>query len=263
MSIRFLFLIGLLLITFLSCKNNKKDFRVGEYLYSIEDTSGGISRYGYRDSVGNVIVPLGKYEFNYTDTIKSIGFVSGWAIDRNGEKLFRTYPSANNGPDDVNEGVFRILGEDGTIGFANMDGKVIISPRFNYIDSFRDGFAEFCSTCPVGIYKTVQTETFRDAIQHLIRRHPNKIFLISGSKYGLINSTSDTIIKPEFEMISRTKESIIAYKEGRFFSFDYSGKEEPYDSVKHLSQLPNHKDFAARIIYVKSEDELLKLDSKF
>ena len=170
-----------LFLLFLGCLSSKKEAVATATLYSIEDTSGGISRYGYKDSIGNMIVPFGKYTFNYSDTIKSIGFVlipkkGIWAIDKQGDKLFQTYPSPNNGPDEVYEGLFRILGEDGTIGFADMDGRIIISPRFSAVSNFSDGKARFCQGCPLGVYKIVQTDEFRQAMLKLNNKMPDKFF---------------------------------------------------------------------------------------
>lgn len=143
---------------------------------------------------------MDKYTFNYSDTIKSIGFVlaadGSWAIDKQGEKLFKTYPSPNIGPDEVSEGLFRILGEDGRIGFADMDGHIIILPRFSAVSNFSNGKAQFCQGCPLGAYKIIQTDEFRKAMLKLNNEMPDKFFIISGRKYGSINLKGETILRP-------------------------------------------------------------------
>lgn len=262
-------LFSLLVLLQVSCGSSKKEHVVTATLYSIEDTSGGISRYGYKDSIGNMIVPFGKYTFNYSDTIKSIGFVlipekGIWAIDKQGDKLFQTYPSPNNGPDEVYEGLFRILGADGTIGFADMDGRIVISPRFSAISTFSNGKATFCQGCPLGAHKAVQTDEFRQAMLKLRNKMPDMIFIISERKYGSINLRGDTILRPVYERIYPTRDGItMVLKDRRAFYVDSIGNEVTYDSLKHPNQQPINKDIAKHIMHFRDEEELLKLGTSF
>lgn len=251
------------LVMLLSCKSSPRQLHADEYLYSITDTAGPVDRYGYRDSAGNMIVPFGKYSFNYTDTIKSIGFVlasdGSWAIDKQGEKLFQTYPSPNNGPDEVNEGLFRILGADGTIGFADMEGNIVVSPRFSATSIFSDGKATFCQGCPLAMYKIVQTEGFRQVMLKLRNEMPDIFFIISGRKYGRINLKGDTILRPIYERIFPTRDGItMVLKDGNAFYIDSVGNEVDYDPLKHPSQKPIQRDVTKCTIYFKNEEELLK-----
>jgi hypothetical protein len=65
------------------------------------------------------------------------------AIDKNNKKLFTVF-NFDNAPDYIEDGLFRIVNDStGYIGFADMQGNIIISPRFFHVDSFSEGFAAF------------------------------------------------------------------------------------------------------------------------
>lgn len=71
----------------------------------------------YLNEQGDTIVPFGKYHYGGSDTIRHIGFVMephkpGWTtINNKGEKLFYAF-SFDNGPDYVEEGLFRIINDE-------------------------------------------------------------------------------------------------------------------------------------------------------
>ena len=123
------------------------------YLHRIETPpnprKGIFEQYGYADEKGKIIIPIGKYPMCYTDTIRTIGFVFSEeehriiAIDKSDKKLFTVF-YFDNGPDYVKEWLFRIVDDStGYIGFADMNGNVIIEPRFFSVDYFSEGLAAF------------------------------------------------------------------------------------------------------------------------
>ncbi len=91
----------------------------------------------YLNEQGDTIVPFGKYHYGGSDTIRHIGFVMephkpGWTtINNKGEKLFYAF-SFDNGPDYVEEGLFRIINDEMLMGFADTLGNVIIKPQFAF-----------------------------------------------------------------------------------------------------------------------------------
>ena len=102
----------------------------------------------YLNEQGDTIVPYGKYKFCQTDTIRHIGFVYEnrqnariVCIDNQGKELFYVY-KYDNGPDYIREGLFRIMDEDGWIGFADSLGNVVIKPQFKFATSFENGKAQ-------------------------------------------------------------------------------------------------------------------------
>lgn len=102
----------------------------------------------YLNEQGDTIIPYGKYKFCQTDTIRHIGFVYEnrqnariVCIDNQGKELFYVY-KYDNGPDYIREGLFRIMNEDGWIGFADSLGNVVIKPQFKFATSFENGKAQ-------------------------------------------------------------------------------------------------------------------------
>lgn len=102
----------------------------------------------YLDERGDTIVPYGRYKFCQTDTIRNIGFVYEnkqnariVCIDNQGKGLFYVF-KCDNGPDYISEGLFRIMDENGLIGFADSLGNVVIKPQFKFATSFENGKAQ-------------------------------------------------------------------------------------------------------------------------
>lgn len=48
----------------------------------------------------------------------------------------------DNGPDFVVEGMYRIIDEEGKMGFANVKGQVVIKPQFAFVFPFKNGVAK-------------------------------------------------------------------------------------------------------------------------
>ncbi len=104
---------------------------------------------GYVDSNGKIVIPAGKYtdiftaEFDKVAIVKIKGKKEFYAIDRNEKVLFQVF-NFGMGPDIISNGLFRII-ENGKIGFANMNGEIVIKPRFQFVYPFQEnGFAIFC-----------------------------------------------------------------------------------------------------------------------
>lgn len=100
----------------------------------------------YLNERGDTIVPYGKYRYCQTDTIKKIGFVYEnkpkdariICINDAGKELFNVF-KYDNGPDYIQEGLFRIMNEDGLVGFADSLGNIIIEPQFKFAYPFKGG----------------------------------------------------------------------------------------------------------------------------
>lgn len=145
-------------------------------------------RYAYRDYQGTIVIPFDRYFMCFTDTFKTISFVAipqqgYWAVNRQGEKLFDLYPD-DNGPDRVRDGLFRIVGKDDLIGFANMDGELVIEPRFKNVNPFREGFAAYCDSCLF--------EPYVEPGGYINEKKSKKL----KGKYGFINKKGEVAITP-------------------------------------------------------------------
>lgn len=119
----------------LSCQEKRNEL----YLVECNDL------YGYVDGQGDTIISC-KYLMAYTDTIRRIGFVATQSgsikcFDYRGNYLFDVFPY-DNGPDEVSEGLFRILDKKGLIGFADTLGTVVITPQFKYAFPSKNGRAK-------------------------------------------------------------------------------------------------------------------------
>ena len=98
----------------------------------------------YLNERGDTIVPYGKYRYCQTDTIKELGFVYEnkpkdariICINNAGKELFYVF-KYDNGPDYIQEGLFRIMNEDGLVGFADSLGNVVIKPQFKLLTHSR------------------------------------------------------------------------------------------------------------------------------
>ena len=97
----------------------------------------------YKNLQGKTIVKNKKYTIAFTDTISSIGFVGTRkgeivCINNAGKELFEVY-KIDNGPDYVSDGLFRIVGKNSKIGFADTCGAIVIPPVFSYATPFHNG----------------------------------------------------------------------------------------------------------------------------
>jgi hypothetical protein len=149
---------------FASCTSNADN----KYLFKIfigdNDQIGATS--GYLNAKGDTIIPLGKYYYCFTDTLKTIAIV----LKKNGEfiainykdkYLFTVFPF-DNGPDPPSEGLFRIL-KNGKIGYANLDGKITIKPQFICAFPFNNGRAKVsfkCQSVKTGEYNRWESESW-------------------------------------------------------------------------------------------------------
>lgn len=100
---------------------------------------------GYKNADGDTVIPIGKYRYCYTEIFDTVAFVSimnktgYYAIDRHENVLFEVC-SYDNGPDPIKNGLYRVIIND-KIGYANMQGEVVIEPKFDFALPFQNGYA--------------------------------------------------------------------------------------------------------------------------
>src|SRR5690606_5505820 len=123
------------------------------------------------------------------------------------KKLFRVLPY-DNGPDYIENGLFRILNEDDLIGFANMDGEIVIPPQYPYVAPFYDSIAPFCVGCKTWRENITNNETTRGDLLYAIRQYGDTVLLDRNTKYGVINIKGDTVLRPLYDRIDDFKDSI-------------------------------------------------------
>lgn len=119
-----------------------------DYLRLIVDTTK--DAYAYVNTKGDTVIPFGKYLMCYTDTFDKFAIVGSKdnglvGIDRNEKVLFNVYVF-DNGPDYPSDGLFRIV-KDGKIGYANLNGQIVIPPQFDCAYPFKKGKAKVGNGC--------------------------------------------------------------------------------------------------------------------
>jgi hypothetical protein len=146
------------------CQKQQDDYLIKVYQQGGFDEAG--VRSGYINLKGDTVLPAGKYQYCYTDTVREFAIVTEKkgktiGIDQNENKLFEVF-WFDNGPDPVVEGLFRII-KDGKIGFADQKGKIVIAARYTCAYPFENGKAKVayqCETIPEGEYTRWESQTW-------------------------------------------------------------------------------------------------------
>ena len=193
------------LLLFISMNIYAQDDKLYIYYYpNFEDVDATL---GYVDSSGKVVIPAGKYPYIFTAEFDKIAFVllkdrkGVYAIDRNEKILFQVC-SYEIGPDIVSNGLFRII-ENGKIGFANMNGEIVIKPRFQFVYPFQEnGFAIFCEN---GTWSML-----------------DKYIPVIKGKWGVINRQGVVVIPATYD--SGAEDYLI--KDGKSYKLNKQGKVE-------------------------------------
>lgn len=140
---------------------------------------------GYVDGSGEYVIPKGKYSVCLTDTFRNFavvyksnrGFVG---INRDEELLFQIF-QYDNGPDYPSEGLFRIT-KDNKLGFANLDGKIIVEEKYDAAYPFSEGLAAFCKGCTT--------------------QKMGEYSMWKNGKWGFIDKTGKEVIAPQFDKVN-------------------------------------------------------------
>lgn len=159
------------------------DSNYTDYLVSFSEESEftpGISC-GYKNLKGEIIIPIGKYNYCFTDTFKNSAFVYDSkltdskivAIDRNENILFDAY-MFDNGPDYLSDGLFRII-RDGKIGFADKNGNIVITPKYECAEPFKQGIARVTFECKKMRLKEAEHSKFVSNSWFFIDKMGNRI----------------------------------------------------------------------------------------
>lgn len=144
----------LCIITLNSCSSQPKNKSTptNDILHKVTEgeDDGWSSPCGYANSKGEIIIPIGKYKYCFSDSLKNFAIIMDQdnickAIDRNMKVLYEV-KWYDNGPDFVSDGLFRII-VDGKTGYANEEGEIVIPPLYACTNPFEDGKAQVTLTC--------------------------------------------------------------------------------------------------------------------
>jgi hypothetical protein len=118
-----------------------------DVLHLVTDTAN--DQYGYVNAKGDTIIRLGKYNMCFTDKFDKLAIVRTSegivGIDRKENVLFNVFVF-DNGPDYPSDELFRIV-KDGKIGYADLNGKIVIQPKFDCAYPFKKGKAKVGIGC--------------------------------------------------------------------------------------------------------------------
>jgi hypothetical protein len=136
---RYLLILTILFLTSCSQKQKTRD-----YLISYTDTTTGEELIGFKDKFGKIIIDA-KYTHVYTDTLFSMAIVlknGEWlGIDKEENVILKPF-IFDNGPDYLEEGLFRFV-ENNKIGFADINGRKIISAKYDFATPFENGLSTY------------------------------------------------------------------------------------------------------------------------
>jgi hypothetical protein len=132
----------IILLVLTGCRNSNN--------YYVKITDSKTNKQGYVNAKGDTVIALGNYAECFTDTFRNYAIVSKCGegfigIDRSERVLFHVYPF-DNGPDYPSDGLFRII-ENGKIGYADLQGNIVIKPQFGCAFPFESGHAKAALTC--------------------------------------------------------------------------------------------------------------------
>lgn len=142
--------------------------------------------YGYKNNLGDTIVPYGKYMCHIP--YRTLGFISKpqgdiIAISPSGTELFKVF-QFDNGPDYLSEGVFRMIGNNNKMGFADTTGHIVIPPRFDFVTPLKNGHAFFNTG---GRCIPIDTS--------------GEYHIISGGHWGVINKDGKEVCPPLLDSV--------------------------------------------------------------
>ena len=101
---------------------------------------------------GDTVIPFGRYPRCATERFDRLALVAkpgvGWVgINRQEQVLFKAF-IFDNGPDYPAEGVLRIVGPTGLLGYADTaTGRVVLAPRYEAAFPFDSGRARVGRRC--------------------------------------------------------------------------------------------------------------------
>ena len=153
------------------------------------------------------------------------------AVNRKGQFLFYPY-YYDNGPDYLQEGLFRITDKHNKVGFANDRGEIVIAPKYDYASSFTMGFASYCNGCYFDRSKDSEHPILVSTSMYYIDKKGNLITPISTSH------------NPEDYQL--TNGQFIPYQYGKYSGFEqqlitkvksYQQLIDSYNSFYHKDKL--------------------------
>jgi hypothetical protein len=139
----------------------------------VKEGYGAGTSCGYINKNGDTIIPMNKYTKCFTDTFRTYAIVYDDKIDsnnivginRNGEIIFEAF-LFDNWPDEPSEGLFRII-QNEKIGYANLHGEVIVTPKYKCAWPYKNGKAKVAIDC----------DEVKDEIEHITQESKSWFYI--------------------------------------------------------------------------------------
>ncbi len=136
----------------------------GEVLYRSPGANYSLGDdFAYLNQEGDTIISAGANTYSFTDTLTHYAILGTndelFAINAEGDRLYEVYVY-DNGPDYLQEGLFRILRNE-QIGYADATGQIVIEPQFACAEPFEDGKARVALDCTLnsdGEHTTMESD---------------------------------------------------------------------------------------------------------
>jgi hypothetical protein len=166
------------------------------------------SLWGYQTTDGSWELPP-RYQVALNFTLGGIAGVTdrdGWRfIDRRGATVVPRPWIVENYPDPFHEGVARCVADDG-IAFFDESGRVVLSTRFAYAESFTEGLALVCDGC--------------------VPQREGEYVRWVGGRWGFIDHAGQVVIPCRYDEASTFDEGVARVKvNGEWRSIDRTGRE--------------------------------------
>lgn len=186
-------------------------------------------KYGIINLSGKEILPCEYDNITALDgiknTLKIIKDGKYGIADNTGKILLETkYTDVTNLGEDNKSG-FIVKGEDGKYGIIDYSNTVILELKYDAIDKIygNDFYVVKQNGKQILIKKDgteVLTEGF-DEITAILKNAENGIIYKKANKYGVMKTTGETVIEPNYEELKETKSGIfIAKKDGKYGVID-------------------------------------------
>gem|GEM_PF-1960337 len=196
---------------------------------------------GYIDKAGNVVIPL-KYEYvwDFNDGLLRVTCFGGaeGIVDRNNREIFM---NRNFSVCDFKNGFARIHNkENGRWGFIDSNGRIAVTPAYDFADDFHEGMAQVTLNDKVGYIDENGKVVITPQYDFAGRFSDGLAVVKTNGKFGAINLKGEFVIPAVHELLYGFSEGLAGARTGEKYGFiDSKGKmviAPDFDDVSRFSE---------------------------
>jgi len=136
-------------------------------------------------------------------------------------------PRVNSKEVGEREGIkyFQVI-ENGKTGFRDLDGKIVIEPKFDNAEMFSEGLSAVEVDKKWGYIDTTGNFVLQPKYEYAGSFHNGLASYGANEKYGFINRQWQQVIKPQFEWVDEFSEGLCVVRndKGKYGYIDTTGK---------------------------------------